>query len=318
MAKCRTMLFDVLFLMLGIALLYLGGEALVDGATALARRLGLSTLVIGLTIVAFGTSAPELAATLTATAEGAPELGLGNVVGSNIANIGLVLGLSAMLLPLHTTTRFILREVPFMAGCSVLLIPILRDGVISRPEGLGLAGLLAVYLTSLYVTSETKNQSEDEDLPSIARALVFVLAGSALLLGGAKALVFGGTGIAQDLGVPERVIGLSIIAVGTSLPELASALAAARKGDCDMVLGNVVGSNVFNVLCILGITATAMPMHVDGAAIRVDLLAMLALSVAVPLLLWKGRRMARPEGIGLLIFWAVYIASLAWRLPTSG
>ena len=312
------MLFDVLFLMLGIALLYLGGEALVDGATALARRLGLSTLVIGLTIVAFGTSAPELAATLTATAEGAPELGLGNVVGSNIANIGLVLGLSAMLLPLHTTTRFILREVPFMAGCSVLLIPILRDGVISRPEGLGLAGLLAVYLTSLYVTSETKNQSEDEDLPSIARALVFVLAGSALLLGGAKALVFGGTGIAQDLGVPERVIGLSIIAVGTSLPELASALAAARKGDCDMVLGNVVGSNVFNVLCILGITATAMPMHVDGAAIRVDLLAMLALSVAVPLLLWKGRRMARPEGIGLLIFWAVYIASLAWRLPTSG
>ena len=312
------MLFDVLFLMLGIALLYLGGEALVDGATALARRLGLSTLVIGLTIVAFGTSAPELAATLTATAEGAPELGLGNVVGSNIANIGLVLGLSAMLLPLHTTTRFILREDPFMAGCSVLLIPILRDGVISRPEGLGLAGLLAVYLTSLYVTSETKNQSEDEDLPSIARALVFVLAGSALLLGGAKALVFGGTGIAQDLGVPERVIGLSIIAVGTSLPELASALAAARKGDCDMVLGNVVGSNVFNVLCILGITATAMPMHVDGAAIRVDLLAMLALSVAVPLLLWKGRRMARPEGIGLLIFWAVYIASLAWRLPTSG
>lgn len=312
------MLFDVLFLLLGIALLYIGGEALVDGATALARRLGLSTLVIGLTIVAFGTSAPELAATLTATAEGAPELGLGNVVGSNIANIGLVLGLSAMLLPLHTTTRFILREVPFMAGCSVLLIPILRDGVISRPEGLGLAGLLAVYLAFLYVTSDTKNQSEDEDLPSMARALVFVLAGSALLLGGAKALVFGGTGIAQDLGVPERVIGLSIIAVGTSLPELASALAAARKGDCDMVLGNVVGSNVFNVLCILGITATAMPMHVDGAAIRVDLLAMLALSVAVPLLLWKGRRMARPEGIGLLIFWAVYIASLAWRLPTSG
>ena len=318
MAKCRAMLFDAMFLLLGIALLYLGGEALVDGATAIARRLGLSTLVIGLTIVAFGTSAPELAATMTATSEGVPDLGLGNVIGSNIANIGLILGVSAILLPLRTTTRFILRELPFMGGCSLLLLPILRDDVISRVEGLGLIGLLTAYLSFLYLTSKGEPQPDDEDMPSAAKALLFVTLGSCLLVGGAKALVFGGTGLAEGLGVPQRVIGLSVIAIGTSLPELASSLAAARKGDSDMILGNVVGSNVFNVLCILGITSTAIPMSVDGSEVQADLLVMLGLSLAVPLLLWKGRRLARLEGLGLLVLWSLYIASLARQLPTSG
>ncbi len=320
MAKCRSMLVDALFLTLGIALLYFGGEALVDGASALARRLGMSTLVIGLTIVAFGTSAPELAATMTATFDGAPDLGLGNVVGSNIANIGLILGLSALLLPLATTTRFILRELPFMIGCSALLLPVVADDLISRVEGICMSALLIAYLAFVYITGRPDSLSvNDEDEPaSLVRSLGLVFLGSLLLVGGAKALVYGGVGIARDVGVSERVIGLTMVAVGTSLPELASSLAAARRGESDMVLGNVVGSNVFNVLCILGFTATAMPMTVDGAAAQTDLWAMLGLSVSVPLLLWKGRRMARPEAIGLLLFWALFIGSLVVRMPVGG
>ncbi len=313
------MIVDAMFLILGITLLYFGGEALVDGASALARRIGMSTLVIGLTIVAFGTSAPELAATMTATFDGAPELGLGNVVGSNIANIGLILGVSALLLPLATNTRFILRELPFMIGCSALLIPIVSDDLISRAEGICMSALLIAYLAFVYVTGRQGTVDDDKEEPaSLTRSLSSVFLGSLLLVGGAKALVHGGVGIARDIGVSERVIGLTMVAVGTSLPELASSLAAARKGESDMVLGNVVGSNVFNVLCILGFTATAMPMAVDGAAAQIDLWAMLGLSVSVPLLLWKGRRMARPEAIGLLLFWALFIGSLAVRTPAGG
>jgi len=314
------MLIHVLFLLLGVGLLYGGGEALVEGASDLARRLGMSTLVIGLTVVAFGTSAPELAATLTATLDGSPELGLGNVVGSNIANIGLILGVSALLLPLHTTTRFILREIPFMVACSALLIPVVADDLISRTEGVLFSVGLIGYLAFMFFAGRNDATSHDpeEDLPSAGRAVAFVVLGAVLLVGGAKALVLGGVEIARALDVSERVIGLTMVAVGTSLPELASSLAAARRGESDMVLGNVVGSNVFNVLCILGVTATTMPMVVDGAGARTDLLAMLALSLLVPLLLWKGRNMGRREGAGLLILWAGYLAFLALRLPTVG
>ncbi len=313
------MLVDVLLLVAGIALLYFGGEALVDGAAGLARRLGMSTLVIGLTVVAFGTSAPELAATLTATFDGAPDLGLGNVVGSNIANIGLILGLSALFLPLHTTRRFILRELPFMVGCSALLVPLIANDLIGRPEGLALLGLLVAYLATMYLTGrvEPDESDDDDELPSTGRALGFVALGSVLLVAGAKLLVNGGVGIAVDLGVSERVIGLTMVAFGTSLPELASSIAAARRGESDLVLGNVVGSNVFNVLCILGVTATVIPMEVAGEDALYDVWAMLALSILVPVLLWKGRRMGRLEGVGLLMVWGVWIATLAVRMPAG-
>jgi cation:H+ antiporter len=321
-AQCRAMLLHAVFLLIGVALLYLGGEGLVDGASRLAQRLGVSTLVIGLTIVAFGTSAPELAATLTATVDGAPDLGLGNVVGSNIANIGLVLGLSAVLLPLHTTTRFLLRELVFMIGCAVLMIPILADGVIGRGEGLLLGALLLGYLGFLYASGqapEVDGAGEDEPGGSgLFKAIALVVVGGALLLLGAKSLVFGAVTIARDLGISERVIGLTMVAVGTSLPELAASLVAARKGDSDMILGNVVGSNIFNVLCILGVTATSIPMVVDASAAELDVLAMLGFSVVVPLLLWRGRRMGRIEGSLLLVGWAAYVISLVVRTSTGG
>lgn len=309
------MLVPALLLAAGIALLYLGGEALVGGATGLARRLGMSSLVIGLTVVAFGTSAPELAATLTATLDGSPNLGLGNVVGSNIANIGLILGISALLVPLVTTTSFILRELPFMIGCSALLFPLAGDDNISRFEGASLCVLLLLYLGFLYWNDSVPepDDDDDEEMPSLRKSLGLVALGSVVLVGGAKLLVMGGVDLARDLGISERVIGLTMVAIGTSLPELASSLVAARKGETDLVLGNVVGSNVFNVLCILGVTSLVRPMDVDGTAAQPDLVFGLILSGLVIPFVWSGRRLGRGEGLTLLVLWLGYIVWLFVR-----
>lgn len=308
------MLLSVPLLILGIALLYLGGEALVDGASDLATRLGLSPLVIGLTVVAFGTSAPELAATMTATLDGSPSLGFANVVGSNIANIGLILGIGALVTRLHTTTRFILRELPFMILTGALLFPLAANGVIGRLEGIALFGLLLLYLGFLLRTDERPpSDQEDPELPALGRAIAFVVVGAGLLVGGAKALVAGAVQIAELLEISERVIGLTMVAVGTSLPELASSIAAARRGEGEMVLGNVVGSNVFNVLCILGIVATVQPVEVDAAAVQPDLAVMLGLSVLVVPFIWAGRELGRRSGLMLLLGWAAYIVWLFVR-----
>ncbi len=308
------MLLSIPLLILGVVLLYLGGEALVDGASALAERLGMSPLLIGLTVVAFGTSAPELAATMTATLDGAPALGFANVVGSNIANIGLILGVGALVTQLHASTRFILRELPFMILTGALLFPLALNGVIGRIEGAGLFALLLLYL-GFVVYTEERTAAPEGGHPdsSLAKPLGYVVLGCVLLVAGAKALVVGAVQIAELAGLSERVIGLTMVAVGTSLPELASSIAAARRGEGEMVLGNVVGSNVFNVLCILGVVSMVRPIDVDPVAMQPDLLVMLGLSIVVVPFIWSGRRLGRGSGLGLLALWAVYIAWLFVR-----
>ncbi len=308
------MLVSLPLLILGVVLLYLGGEALVDGASDLAARLGLRPLVIGLTVVAFGTSAPELAATMTATLDGSPSLGFANAVGSNTANIGLVLGSGALLTQLHTSTRFIRRELPFMILVGALLFPLASNGVIGRTEGVALFGLLLLYLWILLRTEErTAREDRAPELPDLGKAIGFVVLGAVLLVAGAKALVAGAVQIAELLEISERVIGLTMVAVGTSLPELASSIAAARRGEGEMVLGNVVGSNVFNVLCILGIVAMVRPIEVDAAAVQPDLVVMLGLSLLVVPFIWLGRRLGRRSGVTLLLVWAAYIVWLFVR-----
>ncbi len=308
------MLVSIPLLIFGIVLLYLGGEALVGGASDLAARLGLSPLVIGLTVVAFGTSAPELAATMTATLDGAPSLGFANVVGSNIANIGLILGIGALVTQLHTSTRFIRRELPFMILTGALLFPLAANGIIGRTEGIALFSLLLLYLGFLLRTEErTALEDRDPELPDLGKSIGFVVLGAVLLVGGAKALVAGAVQIAEFLEISERVIGLTMVAVGTSLPELASSIAAARRGEGEMVLGNVVGSNVFNVLCILGIVAMVQPMEVDTAAVQPDLVVMLGLSLLVVPFVWLWRGLKRRSGVMLLIVWAAYIVWLFVR-----
>ena len=308
---------DIVLVIAGIVLLYLGGESLVRGAVALARTLGWSPLVIGLTVVSFGTSSPELASTLAATLGGAPEVAFGNVVGSNIANIGLILGLTALIWPLTTTARFLKREVPFMLLSSALLFPLVADGLISRLEGAILFSLLIAFLVYL-IRRERERSSVEADFErefsdgktSPTKSIFLVVLGIALLMVGAHALVTGGVAIARVIGVSERVIGLTLVAFGTSLPELAASLVAGLKREGDIVLGNIIGSNIFNVLFILGITPMVRPLAVDASAIWLDLTAMLVLSLILWPALASHLKLERWEGVMLVAFYGLYIGWL--------
>ncbi len=310
-----------LLLALGVVLLYAGGEALVRGASRLARACGLSPLVIGLTVVSFGTSAPELASTLTAALRGSPDIAFGNVVGSNIANLGLILGFAALVWPLATTATFLQREVPFMLVASAAMFWLIRDGRVGRLEGSALLVALGLFLLYLLRAGSPPRDGGDEEgalelggraarrRRLVSDALV-VATGLALLVLGARALIDGGISIARSLGISERVIGLTMVALGTSLPELAASIVAALRREGDILLGNLIGSNVFNILCILGATALVRPLPVDPSAVTVDLVVMLALSLLIWPFLATRLRLERWEGFVLLAVYALYVAFL--------
>ena len=309
---------SVLFIILGAALLYGGGELLVRNAVHLARRFGLSSLVIGLTVVAFGTSAPELAATLLSSLGGAPDLAIGNVLGSNVANLGLILGLTALVYPLQADRHFLKREVPLVVASALVLFPVLWDGRVGRSEGGVLFALLIMYLLYLFRTGneagdeagdeEESGGEETKEVP-LRRALPLVALGVVLLVVGAQFLITGAVEVAARLGVPERVVGLTVVALGTSLPELASSLVAALKRETDLLLGNVVGSNVFNVLAILGITSLVKPLPVGGGALS-DLWVVLGFSLALWPLMARGSRLGRLNGALLFGGYVAYTVFL--------
>jgi cation:H+ antiporter len=308
---------DLLQILLGVALLYAGGEGLVRGASALGRTLGLTPMVIGLTVVSFGTSSPELAASLAAVLQGSPAVSFGNIVGSNIANLGLVLGVTAAIWPLAVAARFLQRDMPFLIVVSLSMFWVVRDGSVDRLEGLVLVVVLAVYLRLVCRepagTEEVRAEFAREYGTvkfNVAWSLFLVAAGIGLLVLGANSLVQGAVGIARSLGVSERVIGLTVVAFGTSLPELAACIVAAIKREGDIVLGNLIGSNVFNILFILGVTALVQPLRVETQAVRLDLVAMLGLTLVVWVFLTTGRRLVRWEGVVLFVGYCVYGASL--------
>jgi cation:H+ antiporter len=304
-----------LLVLLGAGLLYLGGEALIRGAVDLSRLLGLTPMVIGLTVVAFATSAPELAASLTASLRGSPDVAIGNVLGSNVANVGLILALAAFFGALQAQSRFVRREMPIMLAATLLLLPMLLDLRLGRLEGLILLAALALYIGWCLRAGRVEPPELEGEVAELigkppmrlSLAILAVAAGIALLVLGAWALVEGAVDIARHFGVPERVIGLTMVAFGTSLPELAAAVAAARKRQADLVLGNVVGSNIFNVLGILGATALVRPLPVAVASLRVDYWVALGFSVVVLPLLWPDLRLGRLEGSGLLLLYAAYL-----------
>ena len=306
-----------LLIFLGVVLLYAGGELLVRNASHLARTFGLSSLVIGLTVVAFGTSAPELATTLLSTLGGSPEVAVGNVIGSNIANIGLILGLTALVYPLQSARAFIRRELPFMIVTGILLFPIFWDGMVARYESAGLLALLLGYLGYQFRRGGAgegagSNSSGERVATPTWRAWLGVALGIGVLVVGAQALVNGAVTVAQGFGVPERVIGLTLVALGTSLPELASSLVAAVRREADIILGNVVGSSIFNSLAILGLTALVYPIRVNYADVQLDLWVMLGLSVFVLPLMLGRYRLGRSGGAVLLTLYAVYMVFLFW------
>ncbi|NOY26548.1 MAG: calcium/sodium antiporter [Oligoflexia bacterium] len=309
---------DLLFVASGFLLLLVGGEFLVRGATRLARILGMSPLLIGLTIVACGTSAPELAASLSAAFQGVPEVALGNVLGSNIANVGLILGLVAMIRPVYATPGLFRRELPLMVFSGALPIALYWNGVQGRFESAALLLLLAAYLLSLIREArQSRAQAPpvdiDGDTPapaSVWMALISILLGTAALAGGAFLLVRGAVNIAADLQVPDRVIGLTLVALGTSLPELAASAVAAYRGHSSLALGNIIGSNIFNVLAILGATGLVKPLVIDPAQMQVDMLVAVGFSLLLLPFLSLFGRLSRLPGLIMVVLYVGYIVLL--------
>lgn len=301
----------------GLAMLYFGGESLVRGASALATRLGVSSLAIGLTVVAFGTSAPELVVSLDAALSGANDISVGNVVGSNIANIALILGIASLIRPALVEAKVVRIDAPIMIVASLTLIGVLANGTMSRIEGALMLSCLVAYTVFTFWEARRESHAIREEFSAAApRApakaslgTFFVVAGLALLVAGGHMLVSAAVDLATALGVSQAVIGLTIVAVGTSLPELATSVIAALRGQGDIAIGNVVGSNIFNILGILGITATVRPIHMGGIT-WLDLGAMVALACALYLMLLVGRSLVRTEGFLLLSSFTAYTAWL--------
>lgn len=311
------MLLNLGLLALGLAMLYYGGEALVGGASRLALKLGVSELVVGLTVVAFGTSAPELFVSLDAALAGLDDVALGNVVGSNICNIALILGLSALICPVTVNARLVRLELPLLAVASAGLLYAVFDGVVGRLEGIAGLALLVAYLVYTVMALPREAAQVREELASAApsgawtlgRDLLFIVGGLVVLVLGAGWFIDGAVGLATGVGISQAFIGLTVVAVGTSLPELAVTVLAARGGQGDIAVGNVVGSNIFNILAILGITSLVTPVH-QGGLDWGDLLAMMGITLVLGGMMLAGSRLGRIHGALLLI---LYVAFLGWR-----
>ena len=308
---------DLVWFALGLALLFAGGEALVRGASTLARLIGLSPLVIGLTVVGFGTSAPELLVSIDAALAGSPDIALGNVVGSNIANVLLIGGAAALLAPFAGRGAFPARDLITMIGASGLLLGLATTGLLTRPMGTFLLACLVGYLVATALMPGRPATDEEEEAPAsgslpvqILVSLGFIAAGLLGLVYGAGWLVDSAVSIARDFGVSEATIGLTIVAVGTSLPELATTLIAARRGQSQIGIGNIIGSNIFNILGILGVTATVAPIPVAAGFVQTDIPLMIAISLVLSVMLLAVRRIGRAHGIAALALYAGYTAWL--------
>ncbi len=313
---------NVLWLLLGVGLLTVGGEGVVRGALAAARRLGVSPLLAGLVIVGFGTSAPELVVSVKAAFDQQPDIVLGNVVGSNIANMLLILGVSALIMPLTIHIKSLRRDGLSMLAATLLFMALANLHGVSRLDGFILFGVLVAYLIWAY-RSEREHlddpaaelhqaeANEYENLPlSIPLTLLFLIGGLALLLLGADRFLVGAVGLGQMFGVPEAIIGLTVVAVGTSLPELAVSIIAAIRRHADVAIGNVLGSNIFNLLSILGIASMLQPLPFGGRLQVVDQWALLGVSLLLLLFLFFGLRLSRVKGAVLLLVYVAYVVTM--------
>ncbi|QQS35679.1 MAG: calcium/sodium antiporter [Ignavibacteriales bacterium] len=304
----------ILFFIAGVVLLFVGAEGLIRGSSNLAIKIGIKPLVVGLTVVAFGTSTPELVVSLKAALIGNGSISLGNVVGSNIANIALILGVAALIKPLDVHTSVILREIPVMIGISLVLMLLLLDGELGFTDGLiFVIGLLVYVFVNVIMALKEKNaevNSEfNEGLKSklgISVSILFMIGGLGLLIVGADLFVRSAVAIAKKFDVSDAVIGLTIVAVGTSLPELITSIVASYKKEADIAIGNVVGSNVFNILGILGITALIVPISSAGIS-YLDLGMMLFTAILLLPLSKSGFSITRLEGGFLLAGYLFYI-----------
>lgn len=316
------------YVLMGLALLCVGGEVLVRAAVALAGRLNVSPVLIGLTIVAFGTSAPELTVAITAALGGESGITVGSVVGSNISNIFLVLGLTALIQTLHPERSVILRDGLFMLAVTIAFAAVCLTGAITAAQGTLFLLLLAAYVVFSYWVDRRRASKNSviaesavavDELKGMSQSyfvtLPLLVAGIASVVFGADLLVEGAVAIATQFGVSEAVIGLSLVAVGTSLPELAVSIMAAVRGRGDVAIGNILGSNIVNILGILGITSLIVDVDVPAQIASYDVWVMLLASIVLLPVLLTGKRMVRSEGLVFVSFYALYITSLFTGLP---
>lgn len=315
------MLLDLLLFILGLVGLYFGAEWLVGGSSRLATAYGISPVVVGLTIVAFGTSAPELVVSVLASLRGNGDIAVGNVVGSNIANIALILGISALIRPIVVNRGLMVRDVPIMIGFALLFLLMVLNLGIGRWEGLLLLALFGLYMhhlaraTRREAAAASELAKKEQEIvaslpggrPRPGRDLAFAIVGTATLVVGAQLLVGAATSIAREVGIPEVIIGMTLVAFGTSIPELAASVVASLRGEAQIVIGNIVGSNIFNTSLILGAAALARPLAIDPSVLRIEGPLMLGLSVLLVPFTFTNLCLNRLEGGALLAGYGVFV-----------
>ena len=311
---------DILLFIGGVGVLYFGAEWLVRGASRLARSLGVSPIVVGLTVVSMGTSAPELVISIVASLRGNPDLAVGNVMGSNLANIGLVLGISAILRPLHVSTKVVMREVVVMVVITALLLPLILDSQIGRLEGSLLVTMLVFYLTYVVWRSKkdgpaaphVEQHEETGDLSSrmILRHSALTVVGVLGLVLGAFAIRGSAVALAEAMGISELVIGLTLVSIGTSLPELATCAVAALRDEADIAVGNILGSNIFNITFVLGVTSILSPLGFHPDVLRLEFPAVMFITVLMLPIVWNRLVIRRRQGFALLSTYLLLFAFL--------
>lgn len=300
---------DYLLILIGLVGLFFGGEALVRGSVNIAHRMSISPFVIGLTVVGFGTSTPELLVSVQAALRGAPDIAIGNIVGSNIANILLIVGVTTLVWPIQVAGSTLRRDTAFMIASGLLLVPLFALGEVGRLAGFTLVAGLIVYLawTFLKPGQETTDDQGEAAATTIVISLLWLAFGFVGLLFGARFLVDGAVSVAQSFGVSEAFIGLTIVAIGTSLPELATSVIAALRRQSDIAIGNIVGSNIFNILGILGVTSIIAPIPVASRFLTFDLPIMIAVSIVLTGLLLTRPKIGRGAGALMLFGYAAYV-----------
>ncbi len=306
-----SIILSLLALIIGFILLVKGADFFVDGAAGIAGKFGIPQIVIGLTIVAMGTSAPEAAVSITAAFQGNADITIGNIVGSNILNILIILGIASTITSIAIQKNTIRIEIPFMILISVALFLMGLDGVITKIDGVILILLFITYLSYLFISSKKAKEDSQEqvELRKNYILILFLLGGLISVIIGSKLVVYGATKIAEAIGVSERFIGLTVVALGTSLPELFTSVSAARKGNADIAIGNIVGSNIFNILFVVGVTSliTNVPYQ---AKFTVDSAVMIGAAVMLWLCVFKTKKLGRAAGICMLVAYAAYFAYL--------
>ncbi|SMO53814.1 calcium/sodium antiporter [Gracilimonas mengyeensis] len=317
---------SIVFFIIGLVLLITGAELFLNSVDKFGIAWRISPLIMGLTVVAFATGAPELAISLQAAADGQPDLVLGNIIGSNISNILLILGITGVLAPLAITNKVIKRDIPMVLAASVLMYVLAMDGWLTPLDGFIILAALVAYSMFIYFQIKSdRKKNTGEDLSNAAQEILkgsptwfytkylfLLLGGLVMIVAGSRLMVDAAVTIAEVLGVSELIIGLTIVSIGTSLPEVATSLSAARKGDSDTAIANVLGSNLYNILLTLGLTIVIAPgaLSVSAEAIRFDMPVMIIVVVACLPLFWPGKELGRAEATGFLLYYASYLGYL--------